>query len=101
MNERREKQRLRTFKGAKAAFGDFRFTYDCVVRNLSPTGASVQCEHAGEFPDAFYLFDPNTRALHPAEVIWRKEQKLGVRFVGQPVSVAQSDDPRHARFRFL
>lgn len=98
---RRTTARKRTLKGAKVAFGDFRFTYDCVVRNVSPEGAMVRCAHASEVPDDFHLYDPSEQTLQRAEVVWRTDRDLGIHFLGDAVSIHGSNDPRHARFRFL
>lgn len=101
MEERRKIPRKRTLRGAKAVFGDFRYLFDCVVRNLTVEGAHVRSDHASEIPNDFYLFDPGEQSLQRAEVIWRNERDLGVRFAGDPVNVQTSGDTRHARFRFL
>jgi hypothetical protein len=101
MDERRLHPRKRILKGAKAAFGDFRFTYDCTMRNLSDDGAQVRCTHAAEIPDDFFLYDPGGQSLQRVEIVWRAERDLGIRFAGAPVNVHASGDHRHARFRFL
>jgi hypothetical protein len=99
--ERRKAPRRRTLKGAKACFGDYRYSFDCIVRNLSEDGALVRSDHSLEIPDDFYLFDPNDLSLQKAEVVWRTERDLGVRFLGEPLNVHTSLDPKLARFRFM
>jgi hypothetical protein len=34
-------------------------------------------------------------------VVWRTARDLGVRFLGEPVNVHTSGDPKLARFRFM
>jgi hypothetical protein len=99
--ERRKAPRRRTLKGAKAFFGDFRYSFDCIVRNLSADGALVRSDHSLEIPDDFHLFDANDQSLQKVEVVWRTARDLGVRFIGDPVSVHASNDPKLARFRFM
>lgn len=100
-DDRRRALRRRTLKGAKAVYGDFRYSYDCTVRNMSEDGALVRSDHTTEIPDDFYLFDPGDQSVQRAEVVWRTARDLGVRFLGEPVNVHTSGDPKLARFRFM
>lgn len=99
--ERRRLPRRRALKACKAVYGDFRYTIDCVVRDLTPDGARLRADAAMEIPDDFYLFDGGEGRLQRAEVIWRTGNELGVRFVGTPIAIHESTDPRHARFRYM
>lgn len=101
MEERRTLQRRRALKGARVAFGDFRFTWDCVIRNLSPDGAMVRSDHAAEIPAEFYLWDPQEMTLRRAAVAWRTASDVGMRFLDAAIPVHGTDDPRIARFRFV
>lgn len=101
MDDRRANNRKRTLKGVKATYGDFRYVVDCIIRNVSDTGAQLRSDHSSEIPDDFHVFDPNDQSLRAVEVVWRRERDIGVRFAGDPVNVHTSGDLRHARFRFL
>ncbi len=100
-DKRRGGIRRRTFKGGKVAFGDFRFTWDCVVRNVSESGALIRSDHASDIPADFYLFDPAEHTVQRAEVVWRTARDIGVRFREEPIHVHATDDRRLARFRFV
>ena len=101
MDERRSSQRTRTIQGGKVVFGDFRYTIDCMVRDISATGARIKVKDVSEIPDSFHLFDNRTSLLKPARVAWRSEREVGVEFTGEPIDVYASHDMRLARFKHL
>jgi len=51
---------------------------DCVVRNLSRSGACLVIEDANNIPDDFDLTMGNS--LRPCRVVWRESFRLGVEF---------------------
>lgn len=99
--ERREMSRRRTLKSGKIVYGDCRYTKDCTIRNISEAGAQVRCPDPEEVPAEFLLFDAVEATLQRCTVIWRKDRDIGLHFEGEAVSVHTSQDPRHARFRFI
>ena len=72
-------QRRRTLKGAQIVFNGGHSTVDCVVRNVSDTGALVRVEGAPNMPDEFDLVIDDQR--RPCRVAWRKLTELGVAFM--------------------
>lgn len=78
--EGRTSARKRTLLGAKIVFNGGHSIFDCVVRNLSDTGALIQMENPLSAPNAFDLQLSDNRQL-PCEVRWRKINSLGVEFV--------------------
>lgn len=101
MEERRSHPRRRTLKSGKAVYGDFRFTVDCVVRDLTPRGVRLKSSHASEIPNDFYFYDQSDGSLHKAEVIWRAGSEIGVAFAGERINIHESHDPRYARFKYM
>lgn len=101
MDERRKQTRRRALKACKAVYGDFRYTVDCLVRDVTPEGARLKTTAGGEIPNEFYLYDGGEGQLHRAEVMWRKDNELGVHFTGERILIHQSHDPRLARFRYM
>lgn len=99
--EQRNGVRRRTLRAAKIVYGDYRYIVDCVVRDASPEGMRIRCDYVREIPQDFFIFDPTEQTLRKAEVMWRRENELGLHFNGDPVNIHQSNDPRHARFRFM
>ncbi len=72
--------RKRTLLGAKIIFNDGHSVYDCLVRNLSDTGAMIQIENPLAAPNTFDLQLSDNRLL-ACEVRWRKINSIGVQFV--------------------
>ena len=53
---------------------------DCAITNLSSTGAQVRLHAARTLPRLVYLIDPKTHAAHLCEVVWKRGDRLGLRF---------------------
>ncbi|WP_310423537.1 PilZ domain-containing protein [Mycoplana sp. BE70] len=77
--EHRLSQRKRTLLGAKIVFNDGTSVYECVIRNMSDTGALVQSENSLAAPPTFSLQLTDGRVF-ACEVIWRKASSLGVKY---------------------
>jgi PilZ domain len=78
MTENRASPRVRTLKGASIVFGGS--TVDCVVRNLSETGACLEVASPVGIPDDFTLqikSEPTKRDCH---VVWRSANRIGAYF---------------------
>jgi PilZ domain len=80
MEEHRKAPRHRTYKAAHIAFVGRAATIDCVVRNLSDTGAILEVASPIGIPDAFDLVFKGDDPARPCRVTWRKETKIGVEF---------------------
>jgi len=55
-------------------------TIDCVVRNLSQTGAALEVATPVGIPAEFNLLMSGDRAHQHCKVVWRKDKRIGVRF---------------------
>jgi hypothetical protein len=53
---------------------------DCAISNLSATGAQVRLDAPESVPSLVYLIDPRTHTAHLCLVIWRRDDRLGLRF---------------------
>jgi len=100
-DERRTGTRRRTLRSAKIVYGDYRYVVDCVVRDSSPTGLRIRCNYVTDIPSDFYIYDPTEHTLQRAEVMWRRDSEMGLKFLSEPINVHESTDPRYARFRFM
>lgn len=68
-------------------------TIDCVVRNLTDTGACLQVESTREIPQTFELV-VRGRDRWPSKVLWQSENRIGVSFAGaaaEPKPEAERD----------
>ena len=78
MVETRIAFRHRVLKAATIEFrGD---SIDCVIRDLSTTGAALEVSNQTGIPAKFTLVIPGD-ALHlPCAVVWRSQYRIGVHF---------------------
>ena len=76
---KRDATRTRTLIGAKILFNGGHSVLDCVVRNLSSSGARLQIENALSAPAAFELAFSDGRRFF-CNVVWRKNGAIGVQF---------------------
>jgi hypothetical protein len=79
MNEHRKAQRQRTFKGGSISF-DTAFGIDCLVRNISETGACLEVKIPARIPDDFTLIIKPEHVRRSCHVTWRTARLIGVRF---------------------
>ena len=71
--------RMRALKSAKVVFNNRRSIIDCTVRNLSDTGCCLHVADPVAVPDKFEL--EFGVAKHACQVVWRKDTRVGVRFI--------------------
>ncbi|GEO87141.1 MULTISPECIES: PilZ domain-containing protein [Alphaproteobacteria] len=81
MDERRAHPRLRALKGARVVLPGGHSTFDCMIRNLSPSGAKIILESTVGVPDVFQLKFEDGSA-RPCLVKWRNATEMGVAFQG-------------------
>jgi hypothetical protein len=80
MSEHRVQIRQRVFKAGKIVVNHGASVYDCIVRNLSDDGASVDLGTTAGIPDAFVLNIDADRISRTCEVVWRTDRRIGLRF---------------------
>jgi PilZ domain len=79
VDHNRAAQRQRVLKTAVIEFNGG--TIDCVVRNVSETGAALEVESPVGIPSDFNLLIAGDRIKkHHCQVVWRKEKRIGVAF---------------------
>ena len=78
--EQRIAPRLKTLIPATILFDDGRSAFDCMIRNLSPTGAKLAISTLIGLPDCFGLAIPQKNATRRARVVWRRADEIGVIF---------------------
>jgi len=82
--DKRHSARRRVLKSAIAAYNDRHCTIPCVVRDISATGARLRSDSSISVPDTFELIVELDGLEMQCEVVWRKLDELGVRFIGAP-----------------
>jgi hypothetical protein len=78
-DNRRAVRRMRTLKKATIVLNGGYSVYDCVIRNLSETGAMLKVVGLG-IPSHFELVLDAPVPRHPCTVRWRTEDAIGVSF---------------------
>ena len=79
MDERRKNRRARVLKGGKFLLGKDSIR-DCVVRDLTDTGAGVEIPNTIDLPEALNLTMNTGRIARRCRVVWRKISKAGLEF---------------------
>jgi len=79
MNDHRITPRHRVLKAGTIELGGG--VIDCVVRNVSETGAALEVPSPVGIPDRFKLVIAQDRLSKLCRVMWRKERRIGVAFV--------------------
>lgn len=79
MNEQRVVPRRRVLKGGKIVINDGFSAFDCIVRNVSDSGARVKVPSIVGIPDQFRLSMNDGREF-ACTVVWKTENELGVTF---------------------
>lgn len=79
MDEHRSGRRQRVLKSGKIIYGNGSYVTDCVVRNLSSTGAQLKVPTSVAIPEQFEFVEAGG-VKKKAVVIWRKADLLGVKF---------------------
>ncbi|HHZ11049.1 MAG TPA: PilZ domain-containing protein [Rhizobiales bacterium] len=54
----------------------------CTVRNQTEGGAELQVPLGSSVPDEFLLYVPLDRTAYACAVRWRRNDRIGVRFMG-------------------
>ena len=78
MDEHRIAPRRLILKAGTIEFGGGGI--DCIVRNLSETGAALEVVTPLFIPDRFTLSIPSNQFKRPCHIVWRKETRIGIAF---------------------
>jgi hypothetical protein len=78
LENNRAAPRQRVFKAGTIEFGGG--TIDCVVRNLSETGAALEVASPLGIPAEFNLMISGNIVKRPCRVVWVKDRRIGVAF---------------------
>lgn len=95
MSERRQAARQRSFLQGRLYYNGRRNSVDCLIRDISETGARLQFSAAVTVPEALELYVPNKDQIHRVRAEWRRGEEMGVTFVQadtDPVVSGRADD---------
>ena len=69
---------------------------DCVIKDVSETGAKLAIPPSRQIPKLFFVIDVRTRMAHRAELIWQTKEEIGVQYQSTMALTASLD--RSLRF---
>lgn len=78
--ERRKSGRSRVLKGAKLVLGQASII-DCVVRNLTNSGARIQIANTVDLPQDFEMTFDGGHSIRQCRLVWRSVTETGVEFI--------------------
>lgn len=79
--EARAEPRKRTLLGAKVVSRDGIYSCDCVIREISGSGARINISSAIIIASPFFLIDHQSQVMFEAKVVWRNATQAGLKFV--------------------
>ena len=78
MEDKRNGPRHRVMKPGTIGFNGLGI--ECLVCNVSPSGAAIEIKGTVCIPESFNLMIESERLNKSCRVVWRKYQRLGVAF---------------------
>jgi hypothetical protein len=94
--ELRGAERSRSLLKAKIIFNNRMTTVDCVVKNISATGAKIAVSSALSIPNEFDLEIPMRGRTFKAQMRWRDTEGIGVEFT-ETVDDREPGNPGYQR----
>lgn len=80
MDHQRSATRSRSFLKGRVLFNGGLTSLECLVRDLSATGARLEISASITLPDRFDLYLPHRDTTYKVYIQWRRDDQLGVAF---------------------
>jgi hypothetical protein len=84
-DDKRRTRRQRVLKDGRIITTDNQSVVNCVIRDLSATGARLKCGDQVAVPSEFRLQVGHERMIRPAKTVWRRGNEIGIIFTGDPI----------------
>jgi hypothetical protein len=81
---KRVSDRVKTFLRAQIVFNNRMTTIDCIVKNISATGARVALNESLAVPAEFEIYIPQRGCTRHARLVWRDKDSMGIDFLDVP-----------------
>ena len=78
MDDHRIAPRQRVLKAGTIEFSGSKV--DCLIRNISATGAALEINSPLWFPDVFVLVTTSDGSSRRCHIVWRSGKRIGVTF---------------------
>jgi hypothetical protein len=92
MSERRRSTRQKSFLRGCIYFNNRRSATDCLIRDISPTGARLIFSDTVSIPDKVELYIPQKEETLRAHVQWRHGDEVGVAFGALATGKSKHDE---------
>lgn len=93
--ERRKAERVKSLLKAKIVFNNRMTSIDCIIKNISNSGARVSIDNTVSIANEFDLEIPLKGKSYRAFMKWRDRDSMGVEFIDGPAEV--DNTPTHTR----
>ncbi|WP_375408456.1 PilZ domain-containing protein [uncultured Methylobacterium sp.] len=80
MSEHRRETRQRTFLKGRIIFNNGASSMDCLVRDMSMSGARLALSQSAVLPEAFDLYIPQKERTYRSSLRWRRSDGIGITF---------------------
>lgn len=95
--ERRKGNRVRRLLAGKVIYSNGELIADCILRNVSQTGARIEMSGIVPLPEYFQVVRLKERTIAEARLVWRRANEVGVTWMSDFVSLVDSHAPEHHR----
>lgn len=90
MENMRAAERLRSFLRAQIVFNNRMSTIDCIIKNISATGAKIALNETLTVPTEFDVYIPQKRRGHHARLVWRDKDAIGIEFTDMQTQATEA-----------
>lgn len=80
MDDLRQEKRIRSIKGARAIVTESGTGFDCVIRNISGSGACIQFDDFITLDRRFHLYITKENKTLQVSTSWQRGRQAGVHF---------------------
>jgi PilZ domain len=80
MNDKRSTPRLRSFLKGRVLFNGGQNSLECLIRDVSSSGARLEVSASVTLPDRFDLYLPHKDETCRVQIQWRRGNQLGIAF---------------------
>jgi hypothetical protein len=91
MSEHRREVRQKTFLKGRIIFNKGASSMDCLVRDLSASGARLALTETTTLPEGFDLYIPQKEKTYRASLCWRRADGIGVTFADEAIPAPPDD----------
>ncbi|WP_232628826.1 PilZ domain-containing protein [Methylobacterium sp. Leaf118] len=100
-SDQRQDIRKRTFLKGLILFNKGASSMDCLIRDMSETGARIELSETSTLPEVFDLYIPQKDETFRSALRWRRDGAVGIAFVDQRKPAAEPEVKQDASIGVL